>query len=207
VAAIIFDFDGTIADSYDYFLTFLAREAGKKPLTDNQKAEFHGLSLVRMTRKMGVSWLRLPRMLYKCRQEMNPAMKHVKPFPGMPEVIRKLHKQGHQLYILSTNSMLNVEKFLKHQGLDSYFTEIYGGAGLFGKAPALKRLLLEQHIETRKAVYVGDEVRDAEAAQTIGIRIVTVTWGFAHADELKDLKPTGVAHSPEDIVDILTPPV
>jgi phosphoglycolate phosphatase len=204
VAAIIFDFDGTIADSYDYFLTFLAREAGKRPLTDNQKAEFHGLSLVRMTRQMGVSWLRLPRLLYKCRQEMNPAMKHVKPFHGMPEVIRKLHKEGHKLFILSTNSVLNMRKFLEHNGLESYFSEIYGGAGLFGKAPALRRLLREQHIETRKAVYVGDEVRDVEAAQTFGLRIVAVTWGFARADELKDKKPAGVAHSPEDIVDILS---
>lgn len=203
MAAIIFDFDGTIADSYDYFLTFLAREAGKSPLTPDEKAEFHGLSLVRMTRKMGVSWLRLPRLLHTCRKEMNPAMKHVEPFPGMPEVIQKLHKDGHKLYILSTNSTNNIGKFLKHHKLDQYFTELYGGAGLFGKGPALKRLLLEQHIETRKAVHVGDEVRDVEAAQTIGVRVVAVTWGFARADELKDRKPTGVAHSPEDIADII----
>jgi phosphoglycolate phosphatase len=203
VAAIIFDFDGTIADSFDYFLNFLAREAGKRPLTDVQKAEFHGLSLVRMTRKMDVSWLRLPRLLHKCRQEMNPAMKHVEPFPGMPEVIKKLHGEGHQLFILSTNSIGNMHKFLRHHKLDDYFAEIYGGAGLLGKAPALRRLLREQHIETRKAVYVGDEVRDVEAAQSIGVRIVAVTWGFARADELKDRKPAGIAHSPEDIVDIV----
>jgi phosphoglycolate phosphatase len=204
VAAIIFDFDGTIADSYDYFLTFLAREAGKKPLTDDQKAEFHGLSLVRMTRRMGVSWLRLPRLLHTCRREMNPAMRHLKPFPGMPEVIRKLHGEGHTLFILSTNTVSNMRKFLQHHELDGYFSELYGGAGLLGKAPALRRLLREQHIETRKAVYVGDEVRDAEAAQSIGVRIITVTWGFARADELKDRKPTGVAHSPQDIIDILS---
>lgn len=203
MASIIFDFDGTIADSYDYFLGFLAREAGRPPLTGNQKAEFHGLSLVRMTRKMDVSWVRLPFLLRKCRQEMNPAMKHVEPFPGMPEVIRKLHKNGHKLYILTTNSTTNVRKFLKHHKLDSHFIEVYGGAGLFGKGPALKRLLLEQHIETRKAVHIGDEVRDVEAAQTIGVRVIAVTWGFARADELKDRKPTGVAHSPEDIIDIV----
>jgi phosphoglycolate phosphatase len=204
VANIIFDFDGTIADSFDYFLTFLAREAKKQPLTDDQKAGFHGHSLVGMTRKMGVSWFRLPGLLYRCRQEMNPAMQHVQPFHGMPEVIRKLRDEGHQLYILSTNSETNMHKFLKHHKLDDYFSEVYGGAGLLGKAPALRRLLREQHIETRKAVYIGDEVRDVEAAQSTGVRIITVTWGFARADELKSRKPTGVAHSPEDIIDIIS---
>lgn len=205
MAAIIFDFDGTIADSFDYFLSFLTREARKQPLTDDQKAGFHGLSLVRMTRKMGVSWFHLPGLLYRCRQEMNPAMKHVRPFQEMPEVIRTLHAQGHRLFILSTNSENNMHKFLKHHKLDEYFSGVYGGAGMLGKAPALRRLLREQHIETQTAVYVGDEVRDIEAAQTVGVRIVSVTWGFARVDELKDRKPTGIAHSPQDIPDIINP--
>jgi len=203
VAAIIFDFDGTIADSRDYFLNFLAREANRPPLTAAQKAEFHGMSLVRMTRAMDVSWLRLPLLLNKCRREMNPAMSHVEPFPGMIEVIKQLHRRRHKLYILSTNSVNNMDKFLKRHDLDKYFTAVYGGAGLLGKSPALKRLLLEQHIQTREAVYIGDEVRDLEAAQWISVAGIAVTWGFARADELKALEPLGVAHSPEDIVDIV----
>lgn len=74
---------------------------------------------------------------------------------------------------------------------------------MFGKAPALRRILREQHIETRNAVYVSDELRDVMASQSIGLRLISVTWGFAKADDLKTRKPTGIAHTPQDIIDIV----
>jgi phosphoglycolate phosphatase len=203
VAAIIFDFDGTIADSFDYCVTFLAKEAGSLPLSAEQKAAFHGLSLFRIARLLGISWFRLPVLLHKGRKHMAPAVQNVEPFQDMPKVIRKLHAQKHDLFILSTNTERNIHKFLRRHKLDAYFAEVHGGVGMFGKAPALRRMLRERHIETRKAVYISDELRDVQAAQSIGLRIIAVTWGFARAGDLKARKPTGMAHSPEDIVDIL----
>lgn len=203
MAAIIFDFDGTIADSFDYCVNFIAKQAGTVPLNADQKASLHGLSLFKIARRLRVPWRRLPTLLHKGRKHMAPVVQHVEPFPGMAEVIRQLHAGKHDLFILSTNTERNIRKFLLRHKLDSYFKEVYGGAGMFGKAPALRRLLREQHIETRKAVYVSDELRDLVASRSIGLRNIAVTWGFARADDLKAHEPAGMAHSPEDIVDIL----
>lgn len=200
MAVIIFDFDGTIANSFDYSVNFLAKEAGIPPLNTEQKTALHGLSLFRIARRLGVPWFRLPTLLHKGRKHMGPALNKVEPFEDMPGVIRKLHAEGHELFILSTNTVRNMRKFLHHNELQTYFLEIYGGVGMFGKAPALRRLLREQHIETRNALYIGDELRDALAAQSIGLRIISVTWGFARADDLKAQKPTAMAHHPEDIM-------
>lgn len=199
---IIFDFDGTIANSFDYLVTFMSREAGRK-LTNDERTALHGLSMGRIGRRLGISWLRLMLLFFKGRRQMNPAMRRIEPFEGMPEVVRALHKDGHQLFILSTNTVRNIRKFLRHYELEGYFEEVYGGVGMFGKAPALRRLLREQQVEIRKAVYVGDELRDAMAARSIGLRIVAVSWGFARLTDLKAQGALGLAKKPADILRLI----
>ena len=130
-------------------------------------------------------------------------MKHVQPFEDMPDVIKKLHAEGHELFMLSSNSVKNIHRFLHHYELHTYFLEIYGSTGLFGKAPTLRRLLKEQHLEKTDAVYIGDELRDVQAAQSIGMRVIAVGWGFARPAGLEALKPTAIAETPDDIIRIL----
>lgn len=200
MAAIIFDFDGTIANTFDYTVGFLAREAGRPPLSKEERTAMHGVSMGRIGRQLGISWPRMSMLFFKGRREMSPAMKNVEPFGGMPDVIRQLHGQKHELYILSTNTTRNINKFLQRHELDDYFKDVYGGVGMFGKAPALRRLLREQHIETRKAIYIGDELRDVLAAQSLEVRVIAVTWGFARLDDLKAQKVNGLAWRTADIV-------
>lgn len=203
MAAIIFDFDGTIADSFDYVSGFLAEEAGAAPLSDQQKKDLRGLSMIAMARKLGHHWWNGPKLFFKGRRRMKQAIKHLDPFDGLLEIIRKLHAEGHELFILSTNSLQNVSHFLHDKKIHKYFLEIYGGAGMFGKAPELKKLLKEQNIELVQAVYVGDELRDVQAAQSIGLRAIAVTWGFASRDNLKAQKPTAMADTPAELLRIL----
>lgn len=200
---IIFDFDGTIANTFDYAVAFLNREAGGKPLTRDQKAALHGLSMARIGRHLGIPWRRMPGLFFKGRREMSPAMKNIEPFDGMPEVIKELHARRHKMYILSTNTTRNINKFLRRHGLDKYFAEVYGGVGMFGKAPALRRLLREQHIESRKAIYVGDELRDIMAAKSLEVRTIAVTWGFARTVDIKAEGVSGLAKKTGDITKLV----
>lgn len=199
MADIIFDFDGTIANTFDYTVGFLSREGGVE-LTKEQKAALHGLSMARIARKMGLSWYRLPKLFFKGRHEMSPAMKNVEPFGGMTDVIKELRSKRHRLFILSTNTTRNINKFLRHHGLEKHFVHVYGGVGMFGKAPALRRLLREQHIESLKAIYIGDETRDVMAAKSLGVHAIAVTWGFAREADLKAEGADGVAKRPRDLI-------
>jgi phosphoglycolate phosphatase len=202
MAAIIFDFDGTIADSFDYVADFLAAEAGIE-LSPEQRKELRGLSMLGMARQIGFRWWRLPGLFFKGRRRMTKIIRHLEPFTGMPEVIRKLQAEGHQLFLLSSNSLRNVRRFLHHHKLHKYFLEIYGGVGLFGKAPALRKLIQENGLDAKHTVYVGDELRDVEAAQSIDLKIVAVQWGFAPTAVLKDQKPTALVSSPEELMSVL----
>lgn len=195
--------DGTIADSFDYVAEFLARQAGEWPLSPLQKQGLRGLSMVGMARQLGHRWWNTPELFFKGRRRMRHAIKHLEPFAGMPEVIRKLHAEGHELFIVSTNSLHNVHRFLHNHQLNTYFLEIYGGVGMFGKAPALRRLLREQNINLKDAVYIGDELRDIQAAQSINLRVIAVSWGFARLSTLEDQKATALAHAPDEIINLL----
>lgn len=204
MAVIIFDFDGTIADSFDYVAGFLAGESKASKLDDQQKAGLRGQPMAAMARQLGHHWWQLPRLFFRGRQRMGQAIKHVKPFTGMPEVIRKLHEEGHELFIVSSNAAGTVRAFLADQKLNSCFLEVYGGISLFGKAPALRRLLRNQHIQRGNAVYVGDELRDVQAAQSVKLHVIAVTWGFARPDDLKALKPTAIAQNPTDLINVIS---
>lgn len=199
MATIIFDFDGTIADSFDYVADFLAREAGRYPLNEEEKDGLRGLSMFAMARKLNFQWWELPGLFIRGRSRMHHTIKKLDPFAGMPELIRKLHAEGHELFIVSSNSLRNVRSFMRRHELQQYFIDMYGGIGLFGKAPALRRLLRRQQLEKASAVYIGDELRDVESAQLIDMRVIAVTWGFAHPADLKALKPTALVRTPDEL--------
>jgi phosphoglycolate phosphatase len=203
MAVIIFDFDGTIADSFDYVADFLVSTAGRADLSESQKHELRGLSMMAMARKLGFSWWRMPSLFFKGRKRMGRSIKQLKPFKGIPELLDNLHSEGHELFIISTNSLHNVRSFLKMNQLNHYFLEIYGGVGLFSKAPALKKLFKEQNLSVKNAVYVGDEVRDIQAASSIGLKSVAVAWGFAKTEDLRSHRPAALAKKPDDLKSIL----
>ena len=203
MAAIIFDMDGTIADSFDYVADFMASESGKGALGPEAKEALRGLSMVGMARHLGFKWWQGPLLFFRGRSRMKHAIKDLQSFSGIPELIRKLHAEGHELFIVSTNSVRNIRLFLRHQKIHKYFLQIYGGAGIFGKPIALRRLLREHKIDIDHAVYVGDEIRDVEAAKVIGMRAVAVSWGFASRDGLKAANPLGVADTPAELMKIL----
>jgi phosphoglycolate phosphatase len=203
MAAIIFDFDGTIVDNRNYFIEFIAKEAGRWPLTKQEEASLDGMPLMVMARHLGIPWHKLPSVYFKGRKRMDKVINTFKPFNGMPELIKKLHNEGHELFILSSNSVRNIRLFLRHNNLREYFMEIYGGAAVFGKAGMIHKLLRDNNLKIKDSITVGDEIRDIMAAQSIGIRVVAVTWGLCNQQELADLKPTAIVNDAKELLSVL----
>lgn len=199
MAVVIFDLDGTIADSFDFVADFLAEKKDGQHLDSREKRELYGMSMFAMARKMGHPWWRLIRLLFEGRKQMSKVINQVPVFAGMPEAIRKLHAEGHELFIVSSNTSQNVHKFLYSHELQTYFLEIYGGASL-NKARTLKTLLKDQSLESKDAVYVGDEVRDIKSAHATSMKVVAVTWGFASVEDLRNQRPTAIVNSPRELL-------
>jgi phosphoglycolate phosphatase len=203
MSVIIFDFDGTIADSRDYFVNFIAKEANKFPLSEKELQGLHGLPLVTIARRLGHHWWQMPNLYFKGRKKMDAIIPDLKPFRGMIDVVDKLHAEGHELFIVSSNSVKNIRRFLKRHHIYEHFLEIYGGAEVFGKSRTIRQLLKRNNLTTKESILIGDELRDVQAAQSLGMRVVAVTWGFASKTIIEEAKPTAIAYSPADIIRIL----
>jgi len=121
----------------------------------------------------------------------------------MGKVIEELHAEGHQLFVVSSNSTRNVKRFLKHNHLYSYFVSIRGGVGLFGKPRVLRRLMKRNRFQTDECIYIGDETRDVLSAKSIQLRVIAVEWGFANPSFLRDMLPTAMAARPQDIIHVI----
>lgn len=204
MATIIFDFDGTIADSFDYVAGFLERHVRRgHPLTHDEKQALRGMTMKQMALHLGSPWWYLPILFIIGRWSMGKAIYNVPIFAGMSRVIDHLHAEGHTLMIVSSNNNRNIKRSLKQHHLYKYFTDIYGNAAFFGKKRAIKSVLWRNSIEADDAVYIGDEARDITAAKAAGIRIISASWGFDQADILASHSPTAIAYKPEDILRIL----
>src|SRR5690606_33788539 len=149
-------------------------------------------------------WWRMPFLFLKGRKEMAQYIDQIPIFKEMDDLLRALYANGNQLFIISSNSDININHFLDRYNLKQYITKVYGGAGVFGKTPLLKRAIKEYNIETERCWYIGDEVRDIKAARRAGIQAIAVTWGYNNAEILYKQKPTKVAFTPEDIRKVLS---
>jgi phosphoglycolate phosphatase len=64
----------------------------------------------------------------------------------------------------------------------------------------LTQVLKKQKIDKTEAIYVGDEIRDIEAAQKVGMKIISVTWGFNAKESLQKFHPDALADTPDEFL-------
>lgn len=202
--AVIFDFDGTIVDSFETLLSVFY-EITDRPemLTKPEIEELRGMKTGGIIKYLGIKKWQVPGIVIKAKKSVSLKLPGCKTFPGIPEVITKLHKKGYKLYILSSNSSINISAYLKKNNLDTYFVQIYGDIGMRSKSSALNKLIKKEGLNKSDCVYVGDEVRDVEAAKKAGITSIGVTWGFNNKTAIEATAPNHLANKPSDLIRLL----
>lgn len=202
--AVIFDFDGTIADSFEYVFDFLKSEAKNTTVYNMKELQaLRKLSMKDLALRLGIPVWRLPLTYFKGRRVMRAHMEHVEPVAGMIDVIRQLHADGYTLFITSSNSGRNIKQLLRREGVLGCFRAIRSGAGFSGKSALIRQLLVRYRLSRKAAWYVGDEAADIRSAERAGVRCMAVSWGFAEPEKLMRMAPAALANKPGDIVRII----
>lgn len=201
---VVFDFDGTLADSektiisiYDYF----AAKNNKPALTEEIKQKLRDGTTRQALRWAGVKFWQIPKLLKIARIEYKKRASKVRIFPGMKGVVKNLSK-SHHIYILSTNSEKTVRKILKNNEFKTEVT-ILKGSSVFGKEKALKKLQKSHKYDRSLSWMVGDEMRDIAAGNKAGLNSVGVTWGLQSEKGLRLARPDYIAENPGELLAII----
>lgn len=204
---LIFDFDGTIADTLDLLVKIynkICHQYGCLTVDIKDKEELKKLTSQEILRRYKISFLKIPPLLIKVKKEFKKQISEVKIFEGMGAVLKGLKNRGFDLYILTSNSKENVEIFLKDNDLLDIFSFVYSSSNVFSKDKSIKKLIKFKDINLRECLYIGDETRDIEAMQRIGLPITSVSWGFNSKEALVKLGPDKIVEKPEYLLDLFS---
>lgn len=201
---VIFDFDGTLADSLNVIVEVFEQITGKQgQLTKKEMAALRHLPIPVVAKRVGIPMWRVPFLLYRGRRMMKARVNEIVMYEGLDKLLAALHKDGYRLLVVSSNSAHNVRAFLRNNKLEKYFTHVYGGVGLFDKAAALRAVVKRNRTQLADCIYVGDETRDIEACQSIGLRVIAVEWGFANPMFLARHTPLALVKTPAQLLRVI----
>lgn len=172
--------------------------------SDEQLATLRGLSLMATARNLGHSWWQLPILYYQGRRWMSHHVTKLKAYSGMPRTIRKLHKNGAELYIVSSNSPENINKLLSKYKIKKDFVKVYGNVGFGGKTRILRRVVRQNNLSVNSTYYVADEPRDIKATKKAGLISVGVTWGYSSVKTISENEPDHIVRRPRQLLKIFS---
>jgi phosphoglycolate phosphatase len=187
----IFDSDGTLADTLPWMRSVfndLADEHRFRRVEPHEHEQFRDLHAMALLKALGLPVWKLPRVVSAMRKKMASHITKFAPFPGVPEMLQRLSARGIQLGVVSSNSRANVERILGAPA--AALVDHFGcGVSMFGKAARLRAVVRASGVAANETIYIGDEIRDAEAARAAGVAFGAVGWGQHSAETLRAHNP------------------
>jgi len=202
---VIFDFDGTLADSFPWFSRVVNDIADRyrfKRIEPHEVDALRTLDARALMRRLGVAAWKMPFIARHVRQRKSKELDQTHLFDGADRMLTRLSDAQIVLALVSSNSESNVRTILGPD-IANRFRFYECGASLFGKAARFGRVLRRSGTPARDAICIGDEIRDLEAARRQSIAFGAVTWGYTAPDALIAHAPDVVFRSVGEIADRL----
>lgn len=203
---VIFDFDGTLADTYPWFAENLNHVADKfnfRKVQPHEQEALRQLTAQEILRFLGIPRYQLPRVVTHMRNLMNQDIHQIDLFEGVSEALQLLSESGVKLGLISSNKLNNVNRVL---GTDAgLFNYQACGTSLFGKPRKINKLLRKARVRPSRCLFIGDEIRDADAARETGVKLCLVSWGYNHRNALADCTPDYLIDQITELEELFNP--
>ena len=205
---IIFDFDGTLADTLEESRLIFNRLAPDYKLREVAAEELPALrhfSLKELLNHLSIPKRRVPGLIARGTSMMRGNITNLSLIDGLDEIIPQMRDRCDAFGVLTSNASANVDLFLRAKGLRSHFNFISSTSKLTGKAKHLRAIRKTFSLKSEEMLYVGDEIRDIKASKKAGIPVAAVTWGFNSPEALTAERPEHIISSPEEFLALLPP--
>ncbi|MBI5399947.1 HAD family hydrolase [Candidatus Saganbacteria bacterium] len=192
---LIFDFDGTLADSLPPAL--IAIQEMLKKLGYPEKS----IAQIQPHVGYGEEYLVAGAIGSKDSAEIQRArdvyfeiyrgkLKNIKLYPRVKEFVE--HFKEKKLVVVSNKRTLFIELILENLGIKEYFTALYGE----GNSACLKpdpclvlELMSKFKVKAEKTLFIGDMTIDVQTGKNAGVATCAVTYGFESREKLVAAKP------------------
>ncbi len=206
IRLVIFDFDGTLSDSGDWFLSVvdeLARKFRFRTVAEHEVDMLRNKSSRDVIEFLGISKWKLPLIARHVRRLVGRNAHQIELFPGTPDLLEQIAATGVKIALVTSNAEANARKILGpvHAARIDFFA---CGSSLFGKAPKFRRVLRKMGVKPHEVLAIGDETRDVDAAREVGMRAGSVLWGYAAEELLAAMEPDVMFRTPQDIIDYVS---
>jgi phosphoglycolate phosphatase len=201
----IFDFDGTLADTFPWFSSVLNNAAdrfGFNRVEPEDQEVLRSAEPQALLAYLGLPRWKLPFVAYHLRKRLTAQLSSISLFEGATSLLGSLASQGLTLALVTSNSEKNVRQML---GPDStaLFRYLVCGTSTFGKASKVRRIAAKCRVASARTLLIGDEIRDAEAARAAGVAFGAVAWGYNTGEALRARGPAEFFENISDILRIL----
>ena len=206
---VLLDLDGTLVDSapdITYCVSQTLESMGMATCTEQQVRKWigNGIDLL-MHRALLNALSREPtEALYECAraQFMKLYAQHTSErsqlYPGVAEGLDYLRSRQIALGCITNKASAFTHRLLKALGIDDAFGIVVSGDTLTKRKPDPEPLLhAAAHFRARAedSIFIGDSVTDVAAARAAKFRVICVTYGYNHGNDIRDAQPDAVIDS------------
>lgn len=205
VKYVVFDFDGTLVDSKDVFISAWNKLADKnsfKQIRSEDLEKIKKLSIKERGRMLDFPMYKMPVFISQFYKLYKESLQDVHLFDGIKEMLHGLEDKGYQMAIISSNSREIIQQFLERNDMTT-ISDVLCSNRIFGKDQLLKRFMKDKGLEADDIIYVGDEERDILACKKTGIPIIWVSWGYDAFEAIEATNPEYKVYSPEEILEVI----
>ena len=214
IKAVIFDLDGTLADTLEtlaYYGNKTLEHIGLPPIETQRFRYLVGRGARVLMEDMLISSGREPDgstvegMLADFnRMYLENTMYLTKPYPGIPELLQVLKNNGLKLAVFSNKPDAATQKVVSAL-FGEAFDFVLGKREELPRKPAPDGALLAARklgVTPAECLYVGDTDTDMQTGMAAGMTTVGVLWGFRTRAELEQNNARYIACKPDDIFGI-----
>ena len=215
IRAVLFDFDGTIADTVSALregVNLTMMQYGYPTHTDADILRFINHGAKELIRRAMPAHLQqdedlVDRVLADYSQHYRSVYHHTDhAYDGVAELISRLHGEGYRIGVLSNKQ----DEILRRLTRQVLLPDSYDGAQgvILGKPTKphpylVEKLAADLGVPPSECVMVGDSDVDLYTAQNAGMRHIGVTWGFRDEAFLREKGAVLLAHDPDELLQLI----
>ncbi|MDT2757052.1 HAD-IA family hydrolase [Enterococcus asini] len=199
----IWDFDGTLYDSYPMILSAVMNVLKKNQVQANRRAVYKMLkefSSKKVAETYDIDFALFTEDLhhFEAADQREP-----QPYEGVVETLARIKAGGGRQFIMTHRIATDTERLLANHGLVDYFEEIVGPERKFARKPdpeALNYLIAKYQMPQSETVMIGDRIMDVVAGNRAGI----ASCFFDNEGLLENVPADFICQQPTEIVDLLS---